>query len=311
VTLSSTLPAGSDKPLSARTLLVVLLLLASAAAGLRLLGLNHDLSVDEAFTLNVAAAPDFWTKVRADVHPPTFYYLVRLAQEVTASITALRLISVACGFGLFAVAVLAFRRQPVAAIVAGTLVATLPGFVAFSQQLRPYALLLLLLAAALIPAVRIFQGSADRRDRIVLSALLTAAAAIHLVTVFYLLAVAPLLLWPSRHAGTRRLLIALGPLVPAGLLVVVLKFFVVTPANTVSGGWWIPVDATAILDAWRDTLGWTEMQWMADAWSRHAPGGVWLVRIGAIVAALVAAATAWIRRPVDALATALLVVAAI
>jgi hypothetical protein len=90
-----------------------------------------------------------------------------------------------------------------------------------------------------------------------------------------------------------------------------LKFLFVTPPQNVSGGWWIPVDAAAILQAWRDVFGWSEMQWMADAWSRHAPGGVWFILLGAIAAGSVAAATAWMRRPVDPLATALLLVAVI
>lgn len=310
MTLSPTAPAGLDEPTRSRFLALALVVLVTAAA-LRLAGLDRSLSVDEAFTVRLAATPDFWTAARSDVHPPFYYFFVRLAQSVATAAPGLRLTSVISGLGLVALAVFSLRKMPVAATVAGTAFAALPGFVLYSQQLRPYALLLLLLAVALLLAARIAHGEAGLRPRILLCLALTTAAAIHLVTVFYLLALAPLLLQPSLKAGPRGWIVALLPLVPPGLFAVGLKLLFITPPQSLGGGWWIPVDATATFHAARDAFGWSELQWMADAWSRHAPGGVWPVILGAQAAALVAIATAWGRRHAPPLVWMLLLVATI
>ena len=295
--LSPTSLTAAGKFAWARYHWLALGLVVIAAIALRLQGLDRTLTVDEAWTVAAATAPDFWATARKDVHPPLYYYLVRLVWMSADSFTALRLFSVGCGLGLLALVLVAFRKNPVAALVAGAAVAGLPGFVLFSQQLRSYSLLLLLLAVALVLAVRIFQGATDLRARILLSVVLALAAATHLITVFFLLALAPLLFWPARAGPARGWFAALLPLGPPGLLALGLKFYFITPPETLGGGWWMTVDTTTVLRALGEAVGWNEMPWLADAWSRHAPGNGWPVLAGALAAVLIALGTAWSRRP--------------
>lgn len=308
---SPTSPSLAGDSVSAGRYWFALSLVVIAAIALRLQGLDRTLSVDEAWTVSQAAASDFWTTARNDVHPPLYYYLVRLGQHLTTSFTGLRLSSVGCGLGLLVLAVLAFRKTPVAALVTGAAVAGLPGLVLYSQQLRPYSLLLLLLAVALVLAVRIRQGAAGPGFRILLGLVLAVAAAIHLITVFFLLALAPLLFWPVRAGHPRQWFTALLPLGPPGLLALWLKFQFITPPGTLAGGWWMSVDTAAVLGALGEVVGWNEMPWLADAWSRHAPGNGWPVLAGALATALAAIGTAWGRRSNHPLVWPLLVSAAI
>jgi hypothetical protein len=299
-------PADTGNFGSVRRSGIALILVVIAAIGLRLLGLDRSLSVDEAWTVAQAAAPDFWTTAQNDVHPPLYYFLVRCGLKITPSFIGLRLFSVGCGLGLLVLAILPFCKRPAAAVVAGAAVAALPGFILFAQQIRSYSLLFVLLAVALALAVQIFLGVPDLRTRIMLSLVLMAAAATHLVTVFFLLALAPLLLWPARRGKARSWIAALLPLVPPGLLALWFKFFFITPPGTLAGGWWMTVDTGTIINALGEAVGWAEMQWLADAWSRHAPGNGWPVLGLAIAAALFAITTAWGRRQSDPLVWALL-----
>lgn len=301
-----TSPAPGSRFGSVRYQVCALILLISAALGLRLLGLGRSLTVDEAWTVAQSAAPDFWNTAKHDVHPPFYYFAVRLVQKITPSFTALRLFSVGCGLGLLALAIGSFRKTPAAAVVAGAAIAALPGFVLFSQQLRSYALLFLLLATALVLAVSIFREAADLRTRVALCLVLMMAAATHLITVFFLLALAPLLFWPVHRLPPRAWIAALLPLAPSGLLALWFKYYFITPPETLGGGWWMPADAAAVGRALRDAVSWEEVQWLADAAARHAPGNGWPVLGLALAAAIFAAATAWNRRQGDPLAWTLL-----
>lgn len=282
-----------------------------AALALRLQGLNRSLSVDEAGTAAIITAADFWQLAKNDVHPPLYYCLLREAQHLTTSFAGLRLFSVGCGLGLVALAIGTFRKMPAAAVAAASLVALLPGFVAFSQQLRSYSLLFLLLGIALAAAVRIFFHPTETRPRLLLCLVLTAAAATHLITVFFLLALTPLLLWPVRTGGPRAWVSALLPLVPPGLLALWLKFYFITQPGDLTGGWWISLEPDAILDALRETFGWNEIRWLADATGRHAPGNGWPVFAVALAAAVLTLGTAWRRRQHDPLVWLLLLSALI
>ena len=288
-----------------------MLLVLLAATGLRLLGLDRSLTVDEAGTVSISSASDFWAAARKDVHPPLYYFLVRQVQTLSLEFTAPRLFSVGCGLGLVALALHCFRKTPTAALVAGGATAALPGFVLFSQQLRQYALLFFLLALALALAAQTCQGAATRRTPFLLSLVLLGAAATHLITVFFLLALCPLLLWPVRTGHLRSWITNLLPLLPAGVLALWLKYHFITPPESLGGGWWISADARVMLAAGRDAFGYSELRWLADAWSRHAPGGSWPVLGGAGLAALFAISTAWSWRQRDPLALILLLSAVV
>jgi len=287
---------------SSRFLGLALVLLVTAAIGMRFQGLNRTLSIDEAGTVVQATATDFWKAAQNDVHPPLYYFLLRCGQKFTTSFAGLRLFSVACGLGLLAVAARSFRHLPSARLVAISTAALLPGFVSSSQLIRHYALLYLLLAVALALAVRLYRAATDDIPaRLLMGLVLAVAAATHLITVFFLFALAPLLLWPFRHDRPIARILALLPLVPSALLALWFKFFFITHPAQITGGWWLSLNAGTVLEALRGTSGWTEIQWLADAAGRHGSGSGWPVLGLALAAGLLAVVTAWGRRPADPL----------
>lgn len=281
------------------------------ALGLRLQGLRGSLSVDEAWAAAMITAPDFWAVAKSDVHPPLYYCLLRAAQHLTTSFAGLRLFSVGCGLGLVALAIGSFRKMPAGAVAAASAVALLPGFVVFSQQLRSYALLFLLLGLALAATIRVFFHPEATRTRLLLSLVLAAAAATHLIAVLFLPALVPLLLWPVRTHPPRAWVANLWPLILPGLLALWLKFFYITQPGALAGGWWISLEPGPIRDALREVLGWNEIQWLADATARHAPGNGWPVLAVTLAAALFAGGTAWRPRQHDPLVWLLLASAVI
>lgn len=271
--------------------------LAAVAVTLRLIGLDHSLWIDETGSLAQAAAPDFWANARHDVHPPLYFALLRLGLMFTPSFVALRLFSVVCGLTLVALAAWALRASLHAMLVAGLIVAALPEFLFHSQQLRPYALLLLLLGVALVLAVRTYRDPADHRSRIALALVLLVAATTHLVTAFFLLALVPLLAWPMMMRGPRAVGSALLPLLPAGSCLIWLKWgFVDQPGDLVEGWWMQRPTPLVVVQALGDTIGWKDIQWLADAASRHVPGGGHILLGLAIAGPLLAGVTAWGRR---------------
>lgn len=276
------------------------------AAGLRVLGLDHPLWIDEAGSLAQASAPDFWANARHDVHPPLFFALLRLGLKATSSFVMLRLPSVVCGLALVLLAIWALRRSLVAAAVAGLVAAALPELLLHSQQLRPYALLYFTLAVALWFAVRIFRGARDLGTQVGLAVGLVIAAATHLVTVFFLLALVPLLAWPEQGRNLRSRILALLPLVPAGLLLLWFKFSFVDQPSELAEGWWMPRTTPSIaLASLAEMVAWSEIRWLADAASRHLPAGSPLVLGIAVGGPIFAGVTAW-ARPLEPLVAALL-----
>jgi hypothetical protein len=293
---NSSVVIPAPNPDAARLRLILVLLVALAVV-LRVIGLDRSLWIDEAGSLDLASAPDFWAAIHHDIHPPLYSALLRLGLKLTSSVVALRLFSVACGLGTVVLAVVALRRSVHATLVAGFTAAALPELTFHSQELRSYALLYLSLAIALALAVRVFNGTANLRTRLALTLVLLVAAATHLVTGFFLLALTPLLVWPGRTRGPRACVVSLLPLLPAGLLLLWFKFGFVEQTRDLAGGWWVPRATPAfVLYTLGDTAGWTDIRWLADAASRHVPGGGVLVLGLAIVAPLFAIWTAWVRR---------------
>ena len=267
------------------------------AIGIRLPGINASLWIDEAGSVARATAENFWATARADVHPPLYFLLLRWGLQVTNSFAILRLFSVAAGVGLVGAGIFFFRRTPVAAIALGSILAGLPELVSQSEQLRPYALLFLLLGVALMISIQIASGECTRGARISLTLVLVAAAATHIGTAFFILALAPLLAWPARKSGPRAVAISLLPLVPSGVVLLVLEFgFLQSPAG-LPEGWWIPrARPGQIAAALSDATGWTDLAALGDDASRHAAGGGAVLRAVGFGAAVYGIFAAWGRR---------------
>ena len=141
------------------------------AAVLRCVGLESEsVWFDEGHSVLVArmSASDAVAALARDVHPPLYFLTlgvwVRAFGESDASIRSLSVL-----FGIVAVAgMLALGRRlggRRAGVVAGLLAAVSPYFVAYSQEVRPYALLLALSVFSTLALLRLAErpGSVGRR----------------------------------------------------------------------------------------------------------------------------------------------------
>lgn len=156
---------------------------------LRVRGLSeYWLNADEGIYYSTLTWPSFeafWSEVLANAHPPAFYLLLRGLGYLTWDFVWLRGPSVVFG----AAAVWIFWRvgrrlggegvPGVAAGLAGAaLVALNPNAVVLSQVIRPYALLVLLLAGGLLALLR-YRVRRDDRSLMAYAALLSLAQLTH------------------------------------------------------------------------------------------------------------------------------------
>lgn len=145
------------------------LLLLAAGLGVRLLAARGaSLSGDEALHFQLASAPDAAAVYRislTNAHPPLFLLLLHFWRRVAASEWELRLLSVAFGTAFLGEAYrwTASLLGRAAGLGAMALLAFLPPLVSLSAELRAYALLLLLSAAALRQLERAFESGSARR----------------------------------------------------------------------------------------------------------------------------------------------------
>ena len=145
--------------------------LVAASLVLRAYGTLHDpLWLDEAYSA-YAADKSFaflWHVVpRYETHPPLYYSLLRLwTLAFGDSLLAMRALSIVCGLATLPVVVLAGREiaraakwpasgRRLAAITLLALVAMAPPLVDMARQVRPYPVLILAYAAALLAILRI------------------------------------------------------------------------------------------------------------------------------------------------------------
>ena len=138
-----------------RSRLVVLGLVLGLALGLRLLGLQrNELSFDEAFSALVASASPtgILAELNNDSSPPLYYLLLYLWRAVAGSgPAALRGLSVLCGVTAVFLAYRLGRRLWGADVawLGALLLAVSPLHIYYSQQVRPYALFVLLALGSL------------------------------------------------------------------------------------------------------------------------------------------------------------------
>ena len=126
------------------------------ALGLRLLGLQrNELSFDEAFSALVASASptEILAELNNDSSPPLYYLLLYLWRAVAGSgPAALRGLSVLCGVTAVFLAYRLGRRLWGADVawLGALLLAVSPLHIYYSQQVRPYALFVLLALGSLL-----------------------------------------------------------------------------------------------------------------------------------------------------------------
>ena len=185
-------------PRVSRRFLRVLTAIVVAAAAVRLYRLGHfSYGLDEvlqSFWINGSWA-FLWKALRFDAfHPPLDYILGRLVSPLDPSDTARKLLPVLWGtatVGLFG-RLLARRAGETAGLVGAALLAFAPYHVRYSQELRPYALGLLLVCASLLLLDRTLERPSAFRIAALYLACLATAYTLYLAAVVLALSAAAL-----------------------------------------------------------------------------------------------------------------------
>ena len=130
-------------------LLVLLVALATRAAGLREWWLNPDEGIYYSVVTRASAA-GFWAEVAANAHPPLYYLLLRLLGLFTWDFYWFRVLSlIACLVAVYAFWMVGKELGgTVAAVTAALLLALSPAAVELSQVMRPYTLQLAFLGGS-------------------------------------------------------------------------------------------------------------------------------------------------------------------
>ncbi|MHC1791472.1 glycosyltransferase family 39 protein [Solidesulfovibrio sp.] len=165
----------------------------------------------------------------AEVHPPTYYLLVKLLLECGVSDFALRVVPAAFGVASVAALFAVVRRHisPAAALYAMAFLAASPLHLYISRVVRMYSILIFLLIAAM-GCLLAYARSGSRADLYRLIGLNIAMTSLHYVGFMILAAQCAAFLWVAPRVGGRRpwrdiALYAAGSAVAVGL---VLPFFV-------------------------------------------------------------------------------------
>lgn len=197
------------------------------AAGLRLLGLSKSLWLDEASTLQVIFSPSFYQAIRSYDHPPLYFTFLHIWSALGRSEALLRLPSVI--FGTTAVGVmmadLKYHNLHATRLV-GLLAAVSPVFLRFSQEIRDYALLILLTALVFYFANRVVRDPGSKLGQWGLVISLAAAVCTHLAAAFLIPAAAVYLACFSSTRRWQTLILLAAPI----LVFLVVYFFFIPPA---------------------------------------------------------------------------------
>jgi hypothetical protein len=130
------------------------------------------LNPDEGIYFSAVADPsfsDFWTEALATAHPPLYFLVLRAMAIVTTDFGWLRAVALISAVAAVPVFIAVGRELGgpgvcgrVTGLLAGLLIAFSPRVILLSQLIRPYALLLLLLALALLALLRYSRLGSDR-----------------------------------------------------------------------------------------------------------------------------------------------------
>lgn len=203
-----------------------LVLILALAAGLRLLGLDKSLWLDEASTLQVIFSPSFFQAIRAYDHPPLYFTFLHLWSALGRTEALLRLPSVI--FGIAAVVVMMAdlkHHNAHAAWVVGLIAAVSPVLLRFSQEIRHYALLILLTALAFYFANRLVRDPGSKLGQLGLVISLAAAVCTHLAAAFLIPAVGVYLVSFSSTRCWQTLILLAAP----AIVFVLVYFFFIPP----------------------------------------------------------------------------------
>ena len=235
---TTTGPGGKE----AKFYLYALVGITCLSLGLRLLGLNKGIWLDEFITLDYVLSEDLasmFQKMRTDTWPPLYFVLLRAWSYLGRGEATFRLFSVIFGVGLVVIAMVWMKRYSyLSSILTGIILATLPVVMRFSQEIRGYALLLSATALAFYFASRLKAEPQKLTGYVGLTASLAVAVLTHMVGVMLIIPVWLFIVtmnsdWKRIELGKAFLTIA----IPAALFIFFKYFFMYRSATH---DWWMP-----------------------------------------------------------------------
>lgn len=228
----------------------------AAALGVRLAGLAKGIWLDEAFTLPLCRADDLLDWIRAYLtfnHAPAYALLVTAWSRVNDSVPFLRLLSVLLGVATVWVAMRwLLRYSPSAALAGGLMTALSPYLIAYSQEIRPYPLMMLSTALSFHAAANLAKHTDRGRASMMLGLALGLVAFTHFTGVVLVPVVGLYLILSvqdRRRLLQRDVLAALLLPLACGVL---LQLVQARWIARFTGDWWMPSFSPDL--AWRAAL---------------------------------------------------------
>lgn len=161
--------------------LIIFLIIILLGLGLRVIGLDKGIWLDEFISIDKISDANFIQALRGDNQPPTYFILLRLWSTISRQEAFLRIPSIL--FGLASIGLIMIWLKPksyYASSLAGFMMATMPIFIRYSQEIRGYSLLVLATVASFLCAYKI----ANKHNLIwyyLLAISLTIASTTHLI----------------------------------------------------------------------------------------------------------------------------------
>jgi hypothetical protein len=210
------------------------------ATGVRLLGLNKGIWLDEYSSIKVITSDNFVQMVRLDIHPLLFYLFHKIWSQLNTSEAFLRLISVLFGIGTVILMMLWIKMYSrLASLIAGILFASLPILLRYSQEIRGYPILLFFTVCSFYFATRLVSNPKRAYEYFGLTISLTLVVSTQLVGIMLVPAVAVYILSALKDLRKTRLGLALTVIaVPCFVFAYFFLIFLLDlPDKT---NWWIP-----------------------------------------------------------------------
>ncbi len=240
-----------------------------AALALRLLGLNKGLWMDETYSIRTISTDSLLGMIRAmrlDNQSPLYFVVLRIWALLGTSEFMLRMLSVVLGIAaVVSVAYWMKRYSPSAALFAALVMSTFPLLLRYSQEVRPYAFLLLATALAFYCASRVIAEPGRHIWYLALAASLITGVMVHLVGVFLLIPVGLFIL--VRNPRWRGVPVMNVLLVSVSFIAVfcLVRYYYLKGVESVTQNWWMsPISLSLFARTLRDASAMTSLPGQPD-----------------------------------------------
>jgi hypothetical protein len=235
------------------------------ALGLRLLGLNKGIWVDEWSSIEASRGGGLFNtlvNLRSYDHPPLYFTMLHVWLQLGNSEAFLRLPSVLMGIGTVFVSMMWVRLYSnLASVLMGVLLGAAPMLLRYSQEIRDYPLLLLATALAFLFASLVQKKPEQLSNYIGLGLSLALGIATHLAGIFLILPVCIFLcMLPSQGNSLRWSKIIPTLAFPIGTFLFLYLFFLLNLDK--SSDWWVPqISASTIALTGSSLFGLSMFPW--------------------------------------------------